>query len=435
MNEDNEVTDAFENRDDKGIMIIDYVTNNNIIVGSLLEASLLTKIPKYEIYRMVNLAYTDYNRLVNSKYMAGYEFFYLTDIGSSVPEPMFQTKEKAIIDRDGYLYSLENNMYVPAVGNKRKPHHDDFVIFDYNTDGSLDIKVRLNDGTVWLSQKQIGIVFEKDASVIGKHTRNIYEEGELLENQTKAFFALVQKEGEKEVSRDIPHYNLDMIISVGYRVNSKKATKFRQWATKVLSDRVVKGFSIDTERLVNDQGEYGHELDTSINAIRASERNAFNILKNILTNSCGDFSFLDDKTEKGIFDAIIMFYAKMMNKFLVAATNNTATEIVSNRFDKTKPMFGLISSKQHPPEQTDFLVGINYLTKEEMQIVNLLVNTFLHLAKLQVKSNITYTFEYWLEKIDSLVISAGRPVLDSGGLINREELTRHVLSVLNTHSR
>ena len=276
-----------------------------------------------------------------------------------------------------------------------------------------------------MSQDQIASVFDKDIRTIRGHITNIYDEGELNKNRTEGKYPVVQKEGEREVTRDIIHYNLDIIISVGYRVNSRRATIFRQWATKVLTERLVKGFSIDKERLMKNQGEYGHELDTTINAIRASERNAFNTLKSILSKSCK----IDD--ENKFIESTLMFYATLKNKLLVATTRMTAAELVSARFSPKKSMFGLKSYLNNPPKVEDMVVGSNYLTKEEAQTLDLLVNTFLHLVKLQITNDKIYSIEHWLEKLNNLILAADRPLLESNGLIKREDIDKYVTDIVS----
>ena len=289
--------------------------------------------------------------------------------------------------------SLAGNESIDPNDDERVPSTSDFLISE-DLDNQIRVKVTLNDGTVWLSQDQIASVFDKDIRTIRGHITNIYDEGELNKNRTEGKYPVVQKEGEREVTRDIIHYNLDIIISVGYRVNSRRATIFRQWATKVLTERLVKGFSIDKERLMKNQGEYGHELDTTINAIRASERNAFNTLKSILSKSCK----IDD--ENKFIESTLMFYATLKNKLLVATTRMTAAELVSARFSPKKSMFGLKSYLNNPPKVEDMVVGSNYLTKEEAQTLDLLVNTFLHLVKLQITNDKIYSIEHWLEKLN-----------------------------------
>ena len=413
-----------ETRDSKGIMVLDYLTASTTIMGSLLETSLLTRIPKYEILNRLLVETNYFNRLMEYKYLAGYEFFYLTDIGNKVPEPLPFDADKAKEDRDAYFHSLAGNESIDPNDDERVPSTSDFLISE-DLDNQIRVKVTLNDGTVWLSQDQIASVFDKDIRTIRGHITNIYDEGELNKNRTEGKYPVVQKEGEREVTRDIIHYNLDIIISVGYRVNSRRATIFRQWATKVLTERLVKGFSIDKERLMKNQGEYGHELDTTINAIRASERNAFNTLKSILSKSCK----IDD--ENKFIESTLMFYATLKNKLLVATTRMTAAELVSARFSPKKSMFGLKSYLNNPPKVEDMVVGSNYLTKEEAQTLDLLVNTFLHLVKLQITNDKIYSIEHWLEKLNNLILAADRPLLESNGLIKREDIDKYVTDIVS----
>ena len=289
----------------------------------------------------------------------------------------------------------------------------EFLIFT-NQSGEDTIEVRIQNNTVWLTQKLIAALFEVDRTVITKHLANIYQEGELDKEATGAIFALVQTEGNRQVTRDIEFYNLDAIISVGYRVNSKRATAFRQWATAVLRDYAIRGYVIDKKRMENGAflGEdYFEHLLAEIREIRLSERRFYQKITDIYATAM-DYNR----------DALVTkeFFAKVQNKMHYAIHGHTAAELVVSRANAEKENMGLTSWEKSPDGKiikTDVSIAKNYLTESELESLGRIVNAYLDLAEDRAKRHIPMTMDDWAQRLDKFLEADDRDILQNSGKI------------------
>ncbi len=292
----------------------------------------------------------------------------------------------------------------------------EFLIFT-SQQGEDSIEVMVQHDSVWLTQKLIAELFAVDVSTINEHLKNIYKSGELEEKATIGKFPIVQKEGKREVKREIRFYNLDAIISVGYRVNSKRATQFRQWATSVLKEFAIKGFVLDRQRLENGAflGEdYFEALLTEIREIRLSERRFYQKITDIYATSL-DYN-KEAKTTKG-------FFAKVQNKLHYAIHGHTAAELITKRADSRQEHMGLTSWKNAPEgkiHKTDVTVAKNYLSKDELESLGRIVNAYLDLAEDRARRKIPMTMEDWAKRLDAFLEFDERDILrDSGNVTAR----------------
>ncbi|MDP2091301.1 MAG: virulence RhuM family protein [Candidatus Gracilibacteria bacterium] len=292
------------------------------------------------------------------------------------------------------------------------------ILFYKSDEGDIKINVVFKDETIWLSQKQMGELFGVETPAINKHLTNIYSEGEVLEESTISKMEIVQKEGEREVKREVAFYNLDAIIAVGYRVNSYKATKFRIWATNVLKEYVIKGFVMDDERLKNGSHfgkDYFDELLARIREIRASERRFYQKITDIYSTS-------DDYDPNSQISR--EFFAEIQNKFLYAVSHSTAPELISSRVNAKEPNMGLTSWKGQKTGgkivKTDITIGKNYLSEEEIDTLNLLVSGYLDFAELQAKKGKVMYMKDWVEKTKNFLELNDMELLDGKGSISKE---------------
>ena len=254
------------------------------------------------------------------------------------------------------------------------------IILFQTQGGDTKIEVRLANETVWLTAEQMGELFQRDRSTIQRHIKKIYEEGELTSDSTCAFFAQVQTEGTRQVERKIPTYNLDMIISVGYRVNSHRGVQFRQWATQVLKEYMIKGFVLNDELLKNaGQGNYFDELLSRIRDIRSSEKVFYRKILEIYALSI-DY---DPRTE-----ATQRFFKTVQNKMHFSAHGHTAAEVIFQRADAEKDFMGLTTWRGAMPTKHEAEIAKNYLTEDEVDMLNRIVNLYLDFAELQAKSHV-----------------------------------------------
>lgn len=296
--------------------------------------------------------------------------------------------------------------------------HGEVVI--YTTDeGNTKIDVRFIDDTVWLSQQQMAELFKTSRTNILEHIGNIYDEGELDKNSTCREFRQVRKEGNRNVSRGILFYNLDMIISLGYRVKSKIATNFRKWATERLKEYIIKGFSIDDERLKNaGGGAYWKELLERIRDIRSSEKVIYRQVLDLYATSV-DY---DPKSTESI-----AFFKMVQNKFHYAVHGQTAAEIIYKRADSTKEFMGLTTFSGAFPTKKDISIAKNYLTEDELKILNRLVSGYFEIAEMQaIKHKPMYMSDY-LETLDNILKSTGEDVLKGAGKISHEQAMEKAL--------
>ncbi len=294
-----------------------------------------------------------------------------------------------------------------------KPKSNSELILYQTEDGNTRVEVRLENETVWLTQNQMAELFQRDKSVISKHVSNIFDEGELKPELTVAKIATVQKEGQRDVSREIEFYNLDVIISVGYRVKSLRGTQFRIWATKRLREYIVQGFTMDDERLKRTGGgEYFDRLLDRIRDIRSSEKVFWRKVLDIYATS-SDYD--------GGSEASQSFFAAVQNKIHWAAHGHTAAEIIASRADANKPNMGLTSWAGARPRKSDIGVAKNYLGKDEIEALNLIVSLYLDFAELQAKSRKLVTMRDWITKLDGFLRLSERDILTHAGKVSHEK--------------
>ncbi|MFH1565396.1 MAG: virulence RhuM family protein [bacterium] len=301
-------------------------------------------------------------------------------------------------------------------------------IIIYNTeDGETKIEVQMENETVWLSQKQMSELFDKDVRTINEHIKNVFFDGELEENSAIRKFRIVQKEGNRDISRDIEHYNLDVIISVGYRVSSLRGTQFRIWATQKLKEYIIKGFVMDDERLAEGRvaKTYFEEWEDRIRRIRTSEANFYQKIRDVFATSA-DY---DPKT-----DYAKLFYATVQNKFHFAITGLTAAEIVSSRVDSRKENMGLTNWKGEIITREQAQIAKNYLQELELKRLNLLVEQFLSFAELQsVEQRVMYMKD-WIKKLDGFLILNDKEILQNAGNVSHLEMENKVRTELKKYN-
>ncbi|MEB6551156.1 virulence RhuM family protein [Heyndrickxia sporothermodurans] len=282
----------------------------------------------------------------------------------------------------------------------------------YQTEnGDTKIQVRLEGETVWMTQKAMAELFQTSPQNITLHIKNIYEEGELLEESTCKNYLQVQNEGEREVKRRVKHYNLEMIIAVGYRVRSHRGTQFRQWATERLNEYMVKGFTMDDERLKemrNIGADYFDELLERIRDIRASERRFYQKITDIYATS------IDYDPSTPIARE---FFATVQNKLHFAIHGHTASELIMKRADASKPNMGLTSWKGDKVRKQDVAVAKNYLSQEELSDLNRIVTMYLDYAESQAKKKKPMYMKDWAERLDAFLEFNEHEILTNAGKI------------------
>jgi hypothetical protein len=290
------------------------------------------------------------------------------------------------------------------------------IILYQTEDGRTRVDVRFKGETAWLSLNQMAELFQRDKSVISKHIKNTFAEGELRTEATVAKFATVQTEGGRTVSRNIEFYNLDMIISVGYRVKSHRGTQFRLWATQRLREYIVKGFTMDDERLKNPPGpgqrDYFDELLERIRDIRSSERRFYQKVLDIYATSV-DYQPNTELSQQ--------FFATVQNKMHWATHGRTAAEVIYQRVDATKPHMGLTTIRPGGiVRRDDVSVAKNYLTEDELHALNRIVNAYLEFAELQALNRRPMRMRDWITKLDEFLTLSGRELLGHAGKISAE---------------
>lgn len=292
----------------------------------------------------------------------------------------------------------------------------EFLIFEQQKK-EKGIEVRFEDGDLWLTQKAMGQLYDCTSDNVGLHLKNIYNDNELDKQSTTEEFSVVQKEGNREVKRDVKYYNLDAVISVGYRVNSDRAIQFRRWATNVLKEFAKKGYILDKKRMENGvffDEDYFEAVLAEIREIRLSERRFYQKITDIYTTAI-DYDSKSPTT--------IKFFKKVQNKMHYAVTHNTAAEIIYNRADSEKENMGLTSWRNSPNGkilETDVVIAKNYLTKDELEDLELIVSAFLDLAERRAKRNIPMTMEDWANRIDKYLLSDDLDILKDAGKISHE---------------
>lgn len=294
------------------------------------------------------------------------------------------------------------------------------VLIYQNPDSSTDIEVRLEGETVWLTQSQMAELFQSSRTNIVEHICNIYDEVELDKQATCRNFRQVRVEGTREVTRSIPHYNLDMIISLGYRVKTKTATQFRRWATERLKEYLIKGYMLDDQRLKNlGGGNYWHELLERIRDIRSSEKVMYRQVLDLYATSV-DY---DPHSAESI-----AFFKMVQNKLHYATHGHTAAEVIYERADATQPFMGLTTFKGDLPVLAEVTIAKNYLTEDELKILNRLVSGYFDFAEIQAMSHNPMYMADYIENLDKILTATGKPVLTGAGKISHKQAVDKAIS-------
>ncbi len=284
------------------------------------------------------------------------------------------------------------------------------IIIYQTEDGLTKINVNMQDETVWLSLDQMAELFQRDKSTISRHIKNVFTEGELNREATVAKFATVQIEGAREVEREIDYYNLDVIISVGYRVKSQRGVQFRIWATNVLKEYMIKGFTMDDERLKgNAGGNYWKELLDRIRDIRSSEKVLYRQVLDLYATSV-DYDPHSDESVK--------FFKIVQNKLHYAAHGYTAAEVIYERADAEKPFMGLTSFSGELPALKDIGIAKNYLQENELKILNNLVSGYFDLAEINALEHKPMYMDDYVKQLDMVLSSGNRKLLEGAGTVS-----------------
>ena len=296
------------------------------------------------------------------------------------------------------------------------PDNSSSIILYQTEDGRTRIQCRFEDESIWLTQALISELFQVSVPTVNEHLKGIFAEGELDAAATIRKFRIVRHEGAREVARDIEHYNLPAILAVGYRVRSLRGTQFRQWATARLSEFLVKGFTMDDERLKNPSGkghtDYFDELLERVRDIRSSERRFYQKVLDIYATSF-------DYTPNSVLSQ--QFFATVQNKMHWAAHGHTAAEVIHRRADATQPLMGLKSTRPGKIiRREDVSVAKNYLSEGELKTLNLIVNFYVEFAELQALDRRPMTMRKWIEKLDEFLKLSDRALLDHAGKVSAE---------------
>ena len=283
----------------------------------------------------------------------------------------------------------------------------------YQDDNEITrVSVRFADEDLWLTQNQLVDIYQTSKSNVSEHIKHIFEDGELVREATVRKFRTVQIEGTRNVEREVEHYNLDMIIALGYRVQSQVATRFRRWATQRLHEYIQKGFAMDDERLKQGGNRYFRELLQRIRDIRSSERNFYQQVTDIYATAT-DYDPRSEMTK--------MFFATVQNKLHYAVHENTAAEVIYNRVDNEKPFVGMTNFKGNYVTKDDVKIAKNYLSEIELQRLNLLVSGFLDFAEFQALEMNPMTMKDWIEALDGQIIAHKRKVLIGKGNVSHQQ--------------
>ena len=283
-------------------------------------------------------------------------------------------------------------------------------------DTNICVNVIFKEETFWMTQKALAELFDVNVPAISKHLSNIFEDGELIKESTVSKMEIVQKEGNRNVKREQEFYNLDAIIAVGYRVNSKKATRFRQWATKTLKEYITKGFVLNDDMLKNGKPfgkDYFDELLERIREIRASERRAYQKITDVFEQCSYDYDKNSETTKN--------FYAFVQNKLHFAVTGKTAAELIYERADSEKPAMGLTTWKDSPNGKVlkrDIGIAKNYLNEKELSRLNRLVTMFIDYAELMAEDEILMSMQDWIDQTNQFLMNNRRKVLEGKGRVS-----------------
>ena len=285
--------------------------------------------------------------------------------------------------------------------------------------GKVKVEIFLHNENVWLTQAKIAELFGVDRSVVTKHLQNIFTEGELNKKLTCAKIAQVQKEGQRQVKRDVEFYNLDAILSVGYRVNSKQATLFRIWATERLKEYIIKGFTMNDEKLKDPYNIFGkdyfEEQLARIRDIRSSERRFYQKITDIYAQCSADYDPNEEITKQ--------FFATVQNKLHFAISGQTAAEIIYNRVRNDKSYMGLTTWKNAPKgaiRKTDVIIAKNYLSEKELDSLNRIVTMYLDYAEMQAQKGVAMYMKDWVKKLDAFLQFNEKDILQDSGKISHE---------------
>jgi len=289
----------------------------------------------------------------------------------------------------------------------------------YQNDENVSINVKLEDENVWLTQQQMAELYQSSRANVVEHIKHIYEEGELSEFSTCRKFRQVQIEGNRNVERELPFYNLDLIISLGYRIKSRIATQFRIWATERLKEYIIKGFTMDDERLKNiGGGGYWYELLNRIRDIRSSEKVLYRQVLDLYATAV-DYN---PQTAESI-----EFFKIVQNKLHYAAHGHTAAEVIFERADSDKPFMGLTTFSGNQPTKKDISVAKNYLNENELKILNNLVSGYFDFAEIQAMKRRPMYMQDYINQLDNILSSTGEKKLQNAGTISHEQAVEKAL--------
>lgn len=293
---------------------------------------------------------------------------------------------------------------------------NDLII--YNTeDGKAKINLKLEDGTIWLSQLEIAELFQSSKQNISKHIKAILSDGELDEKSTVNYKLTVRKEGKREIKRKVAYYNLDMILAIGYRVRSPRGTQFRNYATTVLKEYLIKGFAMDDEKLKNLGGAYFKELLDRIRDIRSSEKVFYRQILDLFATST-DYNSSSEEAKS--------FFATVQNKMHYAIHHNTASELIYKRVDSDKEFMGLTNFKGELPTLSEAKIAKNYLAESELKRLNALVSGYLDFAEMQAQKEIPMTMKDWVAHVDRILTATGEELLKDAGKITKKQMEAKV---------
>ena len=287
------------------------------------------------------------------------------------------------------------------------------IIMYTSKDGNVKVDVSLKNDDIWMSQNELAKLFDTTKNNISIHMKNIFESGELEESSTVKNFLTVQQEGTRNVKRMVIHYNLDAIIAVGYRINSKRATEFRIWATKVLKEYMIKGFVLNDEKLKNNgESPYFEELLARIRDIRSSEKVFWRKVLDIYATAI-DYDPKDKIS--------IEFFKTVQNKMHYATHGSTAAEVIFNRVDSSKENLGLTNFKGDYPTKSETEIAKNYLTEEELNILNRMVSAYLDVAEINALDRHPMTMQDWVNELDSFLRMTRKDILKGKGTVSHEK--------------
>ncbi len=295
---------------------------------------------------------------------------------------------------------------------KKQMDKENKLILYKDDEGKVNVNVRFADEDVWLTQAQLAEIYNTTQQNISLHQKGIYADGELEEEATHKKYLLVRQEGKRQVQREIDHYNLDMIIALGYRVQSPIAVRFRRWATQRLHEYIQKGFTMDDERLKQGGNRYFKELLQRIRDIRSSERNFYQQVTDIYATST-DYDPRAKMTKQ--------FFATVQNKMHYAVHEHTAAELIFERVDNEKPFVGMTNFKGNYVTRDDVKIAKNYLTELELQRLNLLTSQFLDYAEFQALEQNPMTMADWIAALDDQILRLRKNILEDNGTVSHQE--------------